>query len=119
MEAFNIPPEWLYGLALFFGITITLAVLVFLWVIWRVKRINIPADADFFTTLRATPFSVVLLLDLLDLAFDFLSAPIAWALLSWLGLKSLRNISVAESVIPGTQFLPTMTVAWVIARFRR
>jgi hypothetical protein len=28
----------------------------------------------------------------------------------------LRGVTVVESLIPGTQFLPTMTVAWIVAR---
>jgi hypothetical protein len=40
-------------------------------------------------------------------------------LLGYLGLKPLRGVTVMESLIPGTQFLPTMTVAWIIARWTR
>ena len=98
------------------GVALILAVLVFFWVIWRVRHIQIPPDADFMTALRHTPFSVVLLLDLLDFGLDFLSAPFSWAILSWLGLKPLRGVAVIEGLLPGTNFLPTMTVAWVIAR---
>ena len=98
------------------GLALVLAVLVLFWVIWRVRHIEIPPDADFMTALRYTPFSVVLLLDLLDFGLDFLSAPFSWAILSWLGLKPLRGVAVIEGLIPGTNLLPTMTVAWVIAR---
>ena len=93
-----------------------LAMLLAAWVFWRVRKINLPANADFFEALRATPFSVVLLLDLLDLSLDFLSAPFAWVILGKLGLEPLRAVSVVESFIPGTQALPTMTIAWIIAR---
>ena len=93
-----------------------LAMLLAAWVFWRVRKINLPANADFFEALRATPFSVVLLLDLLDLSLDFLSAPFAWIILGKLGLEPLRAVSVIESFIPGTQALPTMTIAWIIAR---
>jgi hypothetical protein len=93
-----------------------LAMLLAAWVFYKVRRINLPINADFFDALRATPFSVVLLLDLLDLSLDFLSAPIAWVILGKLGLLPLRAVSVIESLIPGTQVLPTMTIAWVIAR---
>ncbi|MDX1521748.1 MAG: hypothetical protein R3264_08985 [Anaerolineae bacterium] len=117
METFD--PTILYSLALILAVVGVLALLLLAWVIWTVRKIDLPADADFFTTLRATPFSVVLLLDLLDFAFDFLSAPIAWIVLSRLGLTALRGVSVVESVIPGTQFLPTMTAAWIVARFVR
>lgn len=97
------------------GLIVTLAFLG--WVLWRIKRIQLPPGADFITTLRATPLEVVILLDLLDFTLDFLSAPIAWTLLSYLGLKALRGVTVVESLIPGTQFLPTMTLAWLVVRF--
>ncbi len=102
-----------------FAVVLGLSVVVFLWVVWRVKRIDLPADADFMTALRVTPFSVVLLLDLLDFGLDFLSAPAAWVLLNWLGLKPLRGVAVIEGLIPGTHLLPTMTVAWIIARLSK
>jgi hypothetical protein len=87
------------------------------WVIWRIKRIKLPQEADFFTALRYTPLAVVVLLDLMDLSMDFLSAPFSWTLLGYLGLKPLRGVTVVESLIPGTQLLPTMTLAWLIARY--
>ena len=79
-------------------------------------RIHIPPDADFVTTLRHVPLSLVLFLDLLDFGLDFFSVPIAWVLLSKLGLQSLRGVTVVEEIIPGTQLLPTMTAAWFAAR---
>lgn len=99
------------------GVGLILVVIVGVWVFTRIRRINLPANADFFEALRRTPFSVVLLLDLLDLTLDFLSAPFAWVILGKLGLEPLRAVSVVESFIPGTQALPTMTIAWLIARF--
>ncbi len=92
------------------------ALLLLGWVIWRVKQINLPVDADLVTALQATPFAVVLLLDLLDLSLDFFSAPISWGILTYLGLQPLRGITVIESAIPGTQSIPTMTIAWVAVR---
>ena len=112
-----IDPELIFPILALFGVVILAAGLLLVWVLWRVRRIELPVGADFWQTLRATPFVVVLLLDLLDLGLDFLSAPIAWVLLSRLGLLPLRAVTVVESVIPGTQFLPTMTVAWIIAKF--
>lgn len=88
-------------------------------IVWRVKRIHLPPNADPVTALRRTPLSVVIVLDLLDLSLDFLSAPIAWTLLSYLGLLPLRGAAAIVSLIPGTQFLPTMTVAWFVARMIR
>lgn len=98
------------------GLAIVLAALLLAWIFWRVRRIRLPADAGFFTALRYTPFAVVVMLDLLDFGLDFLSAPIAWAILGRLGLRPLRGVTVVEELIPGTQFLPTMTAAWVAAR---
>jgi hypothetical protein len=111
--------QFLYPLLILFGIALTLALLLLVWIIWRVRRINLPPDADWITAMRATPFVVVLMLDLLDFSLDFFSAPFAWILLSYLGLKPLRAVTTIESLIPGTQFLPTMTAAWVIARFMK
>jgi hypothetical protein len=101
------------------GVGLLLSLLLVGWVVWRVKRINLPEGIDALTALRATPFVVVLLLDLLDLSLDFLAAPFAWTLLGYLGLKPLRGVTIVESLIPGTQFIPTMTLAWVLARLVR
>ena len=98
---------------------LALSLLLFGWIVWRVRRIQIPPGADALTTLRITPLIVVVLLDLLDFSLDFLAAPFAWVILNYLGLKSLRGLTVVESLIPGTQFLPTMTVAWIVARLSR
>lgn len=106
----------LLGFLIFVGITLILALLMLGYVIWQVKRIRLPADADLLMTLRATPLSVVILLDLLDMSLDFLSAPFAWILLGYLGLEKLRGVAVIESLIPITQFIPTMTAAWILAR---
>ena len=106
----------LYALLGMLVIGLLLSLLLLGYVVWRIKRIQLPPDADFLVALRATPLAVVILLDLLDFSLDFLSAPLAWAILGYLGLQPLRGVTVVESLIPGTQFLPTMTVAWVFAR---
>ena len=102
------------------GIVMVAALLVALllgvWVFVTIRKVNLPANADLFSALRLTPLPVVVLIDLLDLSLDFLSAPVAWVILDRLGLKPLRAISVVESLIPGTQFLPTMTLLWFVAR---
>jgi hypothetical protein len=98
------------------AVALLLALLLALWVLWRVRRINLPPDADFTTALLATPFPVVVLLDLLDMGLDFLSAPISWAILGRLGLGPLRGVTLVESIIPATQFLPTMTLSWIVVR---
>ena len=100
----------------FMGVGLVLSLLLLGWIMMRIKSIHLPPDADALTALRATPFSVVLLLDLLDLTLDFLSAPFSWVLLGRLGLQPLRAVTVVEAVIPGTQVLPTMTIAWIVAR---
>ncbi len=107
----------LYTILTFSAIGLGLTLLLLGWVIWRVRRIQLPQEAGFFTALRATPLVVVILLDLLDMSLDFLSAPIAWTLLSYLGLAPLRGVTVVASLIPGTQLLPTMSIFWIIARF--
>ena len=98
-------------------IGLILIAILLVWVVWRVRRLKVPPGADFLTTLRYTPLSVVILLDLLDLTFDFLAAPFAWVLLGYLNLQALRAVTVIEALIPGTQFLPTMTAAWIFARY--
>ena len=106
----------LYILLALMAIRLVLSLILLVWVVKRVKRIQLPANADAMTALRATPLSIIILLDLLDLSLDFLSAPFSWVLLGYLGLQPLRAVTTVEAFIPGTQFLPTMTAAWIIAR---
>lgn len=108
--------DFLYLMLILMGISLVFALILLGWIVWRIRRIRLPPGADFFTALRATPLSVCILLDLLDFSLDIFAAPFAWTILGYLGLKPLRNVSVIESLIPGTQFIPTMTVAWIIAR---
>jgi hypothetical protein len=89
------------------GLALSLALLA--WVLWRVRKVQLPAGSDTLTALRMTPLAVVVLLDIF-------SAPISWTLLGYLGLRPLRGVTVIEGLIPGTQLLPTMTAAWLIAR---
>lgn len=107
-----------FGLTLLtlMGISLALALLLLI-VVWRkVKHLNIPPDATFGETLLLTPLVVVLMIDLLDFGLDFLAAPISWVILDRLGLKALRGVSVVEAVIPLTQAIPTMTIAWLWVR---
>jgi hypothetical protein len=98
------------------GVALILALLL-LFIVWRqVKRIHIPPDATFGETLLLTPFLVALMIDLLDFALDFLAAPISWIILDRLGLKALRGVSMVESLVPFTQAIPTMTIAWIWVR---
>jgi hypothetical protein len=82
----------------------------------QVAEIDIPPEADFFETLQHIPITVPLALDLLDMAFDIFSAPVSWIILELLGLQALQLVTVFEGLIPGTQLIPTMSAAWVIAR---
>jgi len=108
---------FLYAMLAFMSVSFLLSMLLLGWILWRVKRINLPQDADFMSALRATPLTVVIFLDLLDLALDIFGAPIAWIVLSRLGLAPLRGVTVIEQLIPGTQVIPLMTLAWLVARF--
>jgi hypothetical protein len=106
-------------LGMLIGGGILLTSLAAVWVFWRVRHVTLPAGADFFEALRATPLSVVILLDLLDFTFDIFSAPVSWFILGRLGLKPLRFVTAIEALIPGTEILPTMTIAWFISRYKK
>jgi hypothetical protein len=90
--------------------------LVLIFAYRRIRGLEIPADATFAETLLLTPLSIVIAVDLLDLALDILAAPLSWAILDRLGLKALRGVATFEALIPGTQFIPTMTLCWLGAR---
>mgnify|MGYP006284561261 CR=1 FL=1 len=104
------------GLLIAMGVSVALAATLILLTYRRLKRINVPSNADFFTTLRHVPISLVLILDLLDFGLDFLGAPIGWLILSQLGLESLRGVTLVEGLLPGTQMIPTLTLAWLLAK---
>ncbi len=115
----RLPPEFIFWgqiMLVAMLVSLLLAVVLMAFTYRRLKRLRIPPDADFFTTLRHVPLTLVIFLDLLDFGLDFFSVPIAWALLGRLGLQSLRGVTVVEEIVPGTQFLPTMTLAWCAAR---
>ncbi len=116
---FQIDPRVWYVLGCAIVTALVLALVLMVYVFTRIRRINLPPDADVLTALRLTPLSVVVMLDLLDFALDIFAAPFAWVILSKLGLGPLRAVTVAESLIPFTQALPTMTVAWILARVYR
>lgn len=105
-------------LAIIALIGLGLSLLLAAWIFIRVRRINLPAGTEFFDALRATPLSVVILLDLLDLSLDIFSAPVAWFILSKLGLEPLRPVTVIKDLIPlpGLEALPMMTIAWGVSR---
>ena len=109
-------PEWLIVILSIVGAGLVLSLALLGVVVWRVRKIRLPENADWITTMRMTPFVVVLLLDLLDFSLDIFSVGITWPLLGYLGLKPLRNITVLEGIIPGTQLIPTLTLTWLLAR---
>lgn len=82
----------------------------------KLKQIRVPPGAGFVATLQGTPLVLVAGLDLLDLALDVLAAPVVWVVLDYVGLTGLRGMAVVESLLPGTQLVPTLTLSWVIAR---
>jgi len=94
-------------------LSLVAAILLTLVTYRRLRRLRLPLDADLMTCLRTVPISVVIILDLLDFGLDVFSVPIAWVMLGKLGLQGLRGITVLEELIPGTQLLPTMTLAWI------
>jgi hypothetical protein len=97
-------------------ISMLLAALLFFFAVRKLRRINIPPGAGFGETLLYTPFSLVLFIDLLDWGLDILAAPITWIVLDRLGLRALRNVSTVEALIPFTQPIPTLTLAWIWVR---
>lgn len=82
----------------------------------RLRRLRLPPNPDFFTTVRAVPLSLMVGLDLLDLALDSFSSPIIWFLLRRLNLESLRKVATIEAILPFTGPIPTLTIAWFAAR---
>ena len=121
-DILNTPINWqtiaLAFIALVVIVIAAVAGLIYL-AIRELEDLEIPQDADFFETLRIIPITVPIALDLLDLAFDVFAAPIAWFILDLLGLEALKTVTVVEGLVPGTQILPTMTLAWVLARIMR
>ena len=81
-----------------------------------IRRLRIPPDADFFTTMRYIPLPLAILLDLLDFGLDIFSAPIMWIALDRMGLYNLRNKATIEALIPATNVIPTFTACWFAAR---
>lgn len=98
------------------AICLVIAVIGLLLIMRQIRRLRIPREADFFTTMRHVPFILVLFLDLLDFALDIFSAPISWIILDRMGLPNLRNKAALEAIIPITNVIPTFTIAWIAAR---
>jgi hypothetical protein len=98
-------------------VAVILATVVLLRAFRKLRQIRVPADADFFTTVRAVPLSLMVGLDLLDLGLDVASAPIIWVILKRFNLHALRNVASFEALVPFTGPIPTLTLAWFAARF--
>ncbi len=113
------PVDFLYLFVIFAGIAMLLSIVLVLYIVLQIRRLDVPETAGFLETLRITPLPVVILLDLLDFSLDIFSAPFSWAILSYLGLKQLRTVAVVKDLIPVTNFLPAMTIAWSVARMVR
>lgn len=106
----------LQALGIFALIVVILAAVVLFTAFRKLRRLRVPPDADFFTTLRAVPLSLVVGLDLLDLGLDVLSSPVVWYILDRLNLKALRNVATFEAFVPFTGPIPTLTLSWFLAR---
>jgi hypothetical protein len=106
----------LYVLGVVAVISVTLAALLLASVHRRLRRLKVPAGADFFTTIRAVPLALVVGLDLLDFGLDMLSAPILWFILNRYNLQALRNVATVEALIPISGPIPTLTIGWIAAR---
>lgn len=98
------------------GAALAMAAVFLAVTIEQIRRLRLPPGLGFIATLRQVPFGLVLGLDLLDLALDFLSAPISWIILTKLNLQGLRTVTAIESLLPFTQPIPTLTLAWIVVR---
>src|SRR5688500_10230117 len=98
------------------GASIFVALIGLLALARSIRRLRIPPDADFFTTMRHIPLALTVLLDLLDFGLDIFSAPIMWIALDRMGLYNLRNKATIEALIPVTNMIPTFTACWFAAR---
>ncbi len=102
---------------LFVSIVAGIAASVLLVLTYRdIRRLDIPPGAGFFETMRVVPLRVAMFLDLMDLALDTFAAPLAWLVLRWLRLDALKAPAMLEAIIPGTQYIPTMTLMWGATR---
>ncbi|CAA9225972.1 MAG: hypothetical protein AVDCRST_MAG93-658 [uncultured Chloroflexia bacterium] len=115
--------EWTNGLgqliqvlAIVMVVAVVLAVLGLLLLERRLRRLRVPAGASLATTLRMVPLGLVIVLDLLDLGLDVFATPVVWIILSRYRLQALRNTAAIEALIPFTQVIPTLTIAWFVVR---
>ena len=103
-----------------FGVMALLAAVAALAILWwlhrRLEPLRIARDAELADTLRRVPLLLVVALDLLDMSLNVFAAPFVWVFLNRYGWAKLRNLATAAAALPGTQFLPVLTIAWLIAR---
>ena len=97
-------------------VALALSAVILAVAIRKLRRIRLPSNADFFTAVRAVPLSLVIGIDLLDLALESFSTPIIWFILNRTGLQALRNVASFEALIPFSGPIPTLTIAWIAAR---
>lgn len=97
-------------------VALVLAAVILFLTLRKLRRLRLPPNADFFTTVRAVPVGLMIGLDLLDLGLDVLSTPIIWFILNRYNLQALRNVASFEALIPFTGPIPTMTLSWLAAR---
>lgn len=108
--------QMLGSLLLVMAIIAAIAIAGLLLMIRSLRDIEVPPDADLFTTMHYVPITLVILLDMLDLGLDVFSAPVSWIILDRMGLASLRNVATVEGIIPLTGPIPTLTATWLLAR---
>ena len=108
--------QLLQSLAIVLGVAALLGLLGLLLLHRSLRRLRVPPGADFATTLRIVPLSLVIVLDLLDFGLDIFAAPIVWLVLSRYRLQALRNAAMVEALVPFTQPIPTLTFAWFAVR---
>lgn len=86
---------------------------LWLWVVVRmVRRVTVRLDDDGLRALRSVPLALPLAIDAIDLGLDLFGAPLAWFVSNRTALKPLRGASLLEALVPGTQFLPLLTIGW-------
>lgn len=95
---------------------VVVAVIGLTLLVRSIRRLHVPHDADFFTTMRLIPLALVILLDMLDFGMDIFATPLVWLFLDRMGLPSLRNKAAIEALIPFSGPIPTFTIAWIAAR---
>ena len=108
--------QFLIAIAAIFVTAAVLGLVGLLLIHRSLRRLRVPPNADLPTTLRIVPLSLVVVLDLLDLGLDVFAAPIVWIVLSRYRLQALRNTAAVEALIPFTQAIPTLTIAWLGVR---